>query len=1047
MSDRLGPYELLGSLGAGGMGQVYRVRHLQLGGEYALKTIGLTEDPESVERARREGQAMAELSGHRNVVTVHSQFEDRGKLCLVMELCPGGDLSQRLQKGPFAPNVAAATICALAAGLAAAHEAGILHRDLKPANVLFSADGTPKLTDFGIARVADRQSLTQSGALLGTPSYMSPEQAEGLRADVRADVYGLGAVLYEMLSGHPPFGPGPVLSVLSAVVGTPPRPLPASVPSAIRAACLGALAKDPADRPQSALEFAAQLAGRGTRAGAKRVLPLVLAVALLGLLGAFAGGVFGEAASEESPTSLASSSRPDETPTPTPEPTPSPSLRPTPGVNLRRRDPWALPPIRWPRRATKRGLTSGELRGVARTLARYPTLAPIAWSARGLRTHAVPGFDKDSDLRKPRKPLRQHLIRCFQALERRPERNSVVKAIVIGLQDRHLFVPARIPHQPVLSEWLVLHSASLGWGDPLERLKAVYLQDSRAPTSELLRVAATFGEGEALPGDWETLGRRAKALGSETGPPSGLPRRTQGAQSNRARVLRALGDLSTRCWDLLVIVETASLPGELRGGVRNASDHHMAEDAFVAARLALQGNLRELRNFAMHLVDGSGGLMKSEITGRLLLYLIAEEGTKDLGHTYCNLGRGPTSETVSKMGKVEYTPEQLAFFVLAGKHRKAKAPLEQFGINYPTSPIPTVPEARALYFEAISGDLADAGLLGGSAPAYGEPPGLPPAATPGSRPSGNATSRHLHAWVPHSLTLRVLAREAARLPPMKPGERREVGKALRDGDPMAAVHFMRASLEGDGFAVRNFVQTLGKASPPDPVLHVRLALAVARLGQPRVLRPGLPLKDLDLKWAPGRLKEVETAINRAWWPADKLHGLERIGQKDAPTMEEAWEVLQTLEAELAKLPRPRLRDWDGPIFVPGDPKERVRTGMARLALRSQVVSDLRDFALGPLSHNDAEVQKVMRAALKGDAPAALDLASRWAKLGRLAVARAVLQIALEGLPRRPCIAVTETEQQIDVGGPWPDAVQLRQGRMGGVRVLFCEHFEVEPLLA
>ncbi|MGE4142513.1 MAG: protein kinase [Planctomycetota bacterium] len=285
--SRVGDYLLEAKLGVGGMGEVWRARHAATGAPRALKRQ--TEpDAEARERFRREGEAMARLA-HPHVLRVHEHFASGADPVLVMDLATG-DLADLLRRGPLEPARAVSLIAALARGLAAAHAAGIVHRDLKPANVLFDEGGRPMLADFGLARLVDRQSLTQSGTLVGTPSYMSPEQALGERGDERSDVYGLGAVLYHALTGRPPFDARTVLALLDQILHQAPEPPARRAPAIspwLDELCLRALRKAPAERFQSAAELAEALE-RGVGARRRSAGPLVLAAAALGLAGAAA---------------------------------------------------------------------------------------------------------------------------------------------------------------------------------------------------------------------------------------------------------------------------------------------------------------------------------------------------------------------------------------------------------------------------------------------------------------------------------------------------------------------------------------------------------------------------------------------------------------------------------------------------------------------------------------------------------------------------------------------------------------------------------------
>src|SRR5262245_29828254 len=202
-------YEVESVLGRGGMGVVFRARHLRLNRPVALK-MGLAGGYFGTrERARfmREVEAVAGLRPP-NVVQVYDVSEDKGRPYFTMEFVEGGSLSQKLAGTPQPARQAAELVATLAMAVHAAHECGIVHRDLKPANVLLTAAGTPKISDFGLAwRLESDHSLTTSGARLGTPSYMAPEQAAGNSAIVGrpTDVYALGAILYELLTGRPPF--------------------------------------------------------------------------------------------------------------------------------------------------------------------------------------------------------------------------------------------------------------------------------------------------------------------------------------------------------------------------------------------------------------------------------------------------------------------------------------------------------------------------------------------------------------------------------------------------------------------------------------------------------------------------------------------------------------------------------------------------------------------------------------------------------------------------------------------------------------------------
>src|SRR5262249_19610238 len=217
-----------GMLGRGGMAVVYRARHLKLKRTVALKMVlaGGHAGPHELTRFRIEAEAVARLQ-HPNIVQIHEVGEAGGHPYCALELVEGGSLAQRLNGRPLAPKEAARLVGLLAEAMHLAHSRNIVHRDLKPANVLLAADGTPKITDFGLARHLDSDSSeTQAGAVIGTPSYMAPEQAAGSshEAGPAADVYALGAILYECLSGRPPFVGKTVVETLDQVRTQEPAP-------------------------------------------------------------------------------------------------------------------------------------------------------------------------------------------------------------------------------------------------------------------------------------------------------------------------------------------------------------------------------------------------------------------------------------------------------------------------------------------------------------------------------------------------------------------------------------------------------------------------------------------------------------------------------------------------------------------------------------------------------------------------------------------------------------------------------------------------------
>jgi serine/threonine protein kinase/Flp pilus assembly protein TadD len=269
--SRLGPYEILGLLGAGGMGEVYRALDPRLGREVAIKTIHEKRggDEEARWRFTRETRAVAALS-HPNIVAIHDVGLEGGVLFAVTELLEGETLRGRLERGPLPWPEAVAIATAIADGLAAAHARGIVHRDLKPANVFLTADGRVKVLDFGLATTAfpsayataDSPTLSRAtlpGTLVGTVAYMSPEQARGRAADARSDVFALGCLAHEMLSGTAAFDRESVAEILAAVLKEEPAPLPQGLPPALVRVVLRCLEKDPSQRFLSAKEVAAEL--------------------------------------------------------------------------------------------------------------------------------------------------------------------------------------------------------------------------------------------------------------------------------------------------------------------------------------------------------------------------------------------------------------------------------------------------------------------------------------------------------------------------------------------------------------------------------------------------------------------------------------------------------------------------------------------------------------------------------------------------------------------------------------------------------------------
>jgi WD40 repeat protein/tRNA A-37 threonylcarbamoyl transferase component Bud32 len=260
-----GNYELLEEIGRGGMGVVYKARQVKLNRIVAVKLVlaGMATGSADLARLRSEAEAIARLQDP-HIVQIFEVGEHEGLPFLALEFCPGGSLARRLDGTPLPPPEAARLIEQLARAVHAVHEQNVVHRDLTPANVLLAADGTPKVTDFGLAKRLDTTGQTVSGAILGTPSYMAPEQAHGQSRQVgpAADVYALGAILYECLTGRPPFRAPTTADTLLQVIHdepVPPRRLQPKVPRDLETICLKALQKDPSKRYTSAQELAGRL--------------------------------------------------------------------------------------------------------------------------------------------------------------------------------------------------------------------------------------------------------------------------------------------------------------------------------------------------------------------------------------------------------------------------------------------------------------------------------------------------------------------------------------------------------------------------------------------------------------------------------------------------------------------------------------------------------------------------------------------------------------------------------------------------------------------
>ena len=267
----LGRYEILAPLGAGGMGEVYRARDSRLARDVALKILPRDFAPDSDRRARfeREARAAGQIH-HPNILAILDTGVYDGLPFIITELLEGETLRERLQPGPLPQRKAIEIASQIAKGLGAAHERGIVHRDIKPENIFIGGDGHVKILDFGLASVSAQESATSdatitlktaSGIILGTAAYMSPEQARGQAADSRSDIFSLGSVLYEMLSGQRPFSGSTYADLISAILRQDPAPLPSErtvLPSLDRIV-RRCLEKSPGERFQSARDLAFQL--------------------------------------------------------------------------------------------------------------------------------------------------------------------------------------------------------------------------------------------------------------------------------------------------------------------------------------------------------------------------------------------------------------------------------------------------------------------------------------------------------------------------------------------------------------------------------------------------------------------------------------------------------------------------------------------------------------------------------------------------------------------------------------------------------------------
>ena len=291
-ATRLGPYEIISAIGAGGMGEVYRAKDLRLNREIAIKVLPATfsNDSERLRRFEQEAQAAGALN-HPNILAVYDVGTHDGMFYIVSELLQGETLRRRLAESPVPTRKAIDYAIQIARGLAAAHAKGILHRDLKPENLFVTKDGQIKILDFGLAKIittnagaaatsAPTEAIgTQSGVVMGTVGYMSPEQVRGQVADSRSDIFSLGVILYEMLSGKRAFHGESSVETMNAILKGDPPELPASLPAALDRLIRRAIEKKPDERFQSAWDLAFTLESISTDSGREKSVSLPAAPA------------------------------------------------------------------------------------------------------------------------------------------------------------------------------------------------------------------------------------------------------------------------------------------------------------------------------------------------------------------------------------------------------------------------------------------------------------------------------------------------------------------------------------------------------------------------------------------------------------------------------------------------------------------------------------------------------------------------------------------------------------------------------------------------
>jgi serine/threonine-protein kinase len=269
IGDRIGDYEVVGILGAGGMGKVYKVRNVISDRVEAIKVLlpELTNVPELADRFLREIKVLATLE-HPHIAALRTAQRIDNQLVMVMELVEGVTVEDKLKNGPLPVDQAVDIVAQVLSALSYAHARGVIHRDIKPANMMVTEGGVVKLMDFGIAKAAGDRKLTMTGTTLGSLFYMSPEQIKGGELDPRSDLYSLGVSLYEMVTGARPFKGDSDFSIMSAHLEMPPVPpieVDPRLPAALNEIILMAIVKDPAKRFQSATAFGAAIGSVGGR--------------------------------------------------------------------------------------------------------------------------------------------------------------------------------------------------------------------------------------------------------------------------------------------------------------------------------------------------------------------------------------------------------------------------------------------------------------------------------------------------------------------------------------------------------------------------------------------------------------------------------------------------------------------------------------------------------------------------------------------------------------------------------------------------------------